>query len=212
MSERSSDDAAPTPAPDDAARVDPTTARRRRERQVAPPPPIIAERSPVPERLVIGRLATPHGTRGELRMAIVASQPDSLRRLRTVYIGEEQQPYQVRRLHLIANGKEAILRLAALGSPEEAAELRGERVWADLTALPALPENEYYHYQLLGLDVADESGKVLGRLSEIIETGANDVYVVRGPAGEVLLPAIDGVILTVDLAAGTMTVRPQEFY
>jgi len=212
VSERSSDDAATTPAPDDAARVDPTTARRRRERQVVPPPPIIAERGPAPERLVIGRLATPHGTRGELRMAIAASQSDGLRRLRTVYIGEEQQPYQVRRLHLIANGKEAILRLAALDNPEEAAELRGERVWADLTALPALPENEYYHYQLLGLDVADESGKTLGRLSEIIETGANDVYVVRGPAGEVLLPAIDGVILTVDLEAGTMTVRPQEFY
>jgi len=212
VSERSSDDAATTPAPDDAARVDLPMARRLRERQVTPPPPIIAERGPAPERLVIGRLATPHGTRGELRMAIVASQSDGLRRLRTVYIGEEQQPYQVRRLHLIANGKEAILRLAALDNPEEAADLRGERVWADLTALPALPDNEYYHYQLLGLDVADESGKTLGRLSEIIETGANDVYVVRGPAGEVLLPAIAGVILTVDLDEGRMTVRPQEYY
>ena len=212
MSERNPDDAAPAPAPHDAAPVDPPTARRRRERQIAPPPPIIAERGPAPERLVIGRLATAHGTRGELRMAIVASQPDGLRRLRTVYIGEEQRPYQVRRLHLIANGKEAILRLTALNNPEEAAELRGERVWADLTALPALQEHEYYHYQLLGLDVSDEGGKLLGRLSEIIETGANDVYVVRGPAGEVLLPAIDGVILAVDLEAGTMTVRPQEFY
>lgn len=212
MSERSSDDTATTPAPSDAASVDPPTVRRRRERQIAPPPPIIAERGPAPERLVIGRLATPHGTRGELRMAIVASRIDGLRALRTVYIGEDQEPYQVRRLHFIANGKEAILRLTALTNPEDAAELRGERVWADLTALPALPENEYYHYQLLGLDVSEESGTLLGRLSEIIETGANDVYVVRGPGGEVLLPAIDGVILTVDLEAGTMTVRPQEFY
>jgi len=212
VSERTSDDAATAPVPNDAARVDPPTARRRRERQVAPPPPIIAERGPAPERLVIGRIATPHGTRGELRMAIVASQPDGLRALRTVYIGEAQEPYRVRRIHFIANGKEAILRLTALTNPEEAAELRGERVWADLIALPALPENEYYHYQLLGLDVSDEGGKLLGRLSEIIETGANDVYVVRGPAGEVLLPAIDGVILAVDMEAGTMTIRPQEFY
>lgn len=212
MSERSAADAATPPAPNDAARVDPPTARRRRERQVAPPPPIIAERGPAPERLVIGRIATPHGTRGEVRMSIVASQPDGLRALRTVYIGEDQVPHQVRRIHLIASGKEAILRLAALANPEEAAELRGERVWADLTALPALPENEYYHYQLLGLDVADEAGMILGRLSEIIETGANDVYVVRGPAGEVLLPAIAGVILTVDLDEGRMTVRPQEYY
>jgi 16S rRNA processing protein RimM len=212
VSERSSDDDAITPAVDDAASVEQPTVRRRRERQVAPPPPIIAERGPAPERLVIGRIATPHGTRGELRMVIVASQPEGLRRLRTVYIGEEQRPYQVRRLHFIANGKEAILRLTVLTNPEDAAALRGERVWADLTALPALPENEYYHYQLLGLDVSDESGKLLGRLSEIIETGANDVYVVRGPGGEVLLPAIEGVILTVDLEAGTMTVRPQEFY
>jgi len=212
VSERSADDVATTPAPVDAAPVGPLTARRRRERQVAPPPPIIAERGPAPERLVIGRIATPHGTRGEVRMAIVASQPDALRALRTVYIGEDQEPYRVRRLHLIANGKEAILRLTVLTNPEEAAAWRGERVWADLTALPPLPENEYYHYQLLGLDVSDEGGTLLGRLSEIIETGANDVYVVRGPAGEVLLPAIDGVILAVDLEAGAMTVRPQEFY
>lgn len=211
MSEQRDDEAAAAPPPD-AARVAPPTVRRRREAQATPPPPIIAERGPAPDRLVVGRIATPHGTRGELRLAIVASQPEALRGLRTLYFGEEQAPHQVRRLHLAPGGKEAILRLTDITTPEEAAELRGQRVWADRTALPPLPRDEFYHYQLLGLDVFDESGKLLGRLSEIIETGANDVYVVRGPAGELLLPAIEEVIREVDPDGGRLIARPQEYY
>lgn len=166
----------------------------------------------MPDRLVVGRVATPHGTRGEMRIAIVASQPDALRGLRTLYFGEEQEPRQMRRFHPLPGGKEAILRLSDITTPEEAAELRGQRIWVDRTALPPLPKDEFYHYQLLGLEVFDESGTLLGRLSEIIETGANDVYVVRGPAGELLLPAIEAVIREVDPEEGRMIVSPQEYY
>jgi 16S rRNA processing protein RimM len=60
--------------------------------------------------------------------------------------------------------------------------------------------------------VVDTEGKLLGRLAQIIETGANDVYVVRGPAGEILLPAIEEVVREVDPVAGKMVVRPQEYY
>ena len=76
--------------------------------------------------------------------------------------------------------------------------------------MPELPENEYYHYQLIGILVKDESGNNIGALSEILVTGANDVYVVTTedtPVREILIPAIQLVILDVNLASGIMRVH-----
>ena len=189
---------------------------RRPARRAAPqeptPPPVIPERGPAPERLIVGQVRAAHGLRGEFRIALVTNHPEGLDGVRTLYLGDEQEQRIVRRIHPLPGGKEAIVRLADLASAEEAAELRGRTVWADREALPPLPEGELYHYQLIGLDVVDEAGTLLGRLAEIIETGANDVYVVRGPVGEILLPAINDVVRAVDLDAGRMTVRQQEFY
>lgn len=77
--------------------------------------------------------------------------------------------------------------------------------------LPVPDDDEYYHYQLLGLAVETVSGRPLGVLRQIIETGANDVYAVeREDGGETLIPAIDEVIVRVDLEAGKMIVDPPE--
>ena len=73
-----------------------------------------------------------------------------------------------------------------------------------------MPEGEYFHYQLIGLQVLTESGERLGEISEIIITGSNDVYVVSGADGEILLPALNQVIRAVDLERGLMTVRLME--
>ena len=78
---------------------------------------------------------------------------------------------------------------------------------------PRLPQGEYYHHQLLGLQVINKEGQLLGTLVEILETGANDVYVVKGESGEeVLLPAIDGVVVGIDLENHTMLVEPPAWY
>ena len=196
-----------------AATGGPRAARPLRRSSPKPSPqPAIPERTPAPERLVVGRIVGAHGLRGELHMVVITNHPDHLPKLKTVYLGEDFEPWQVRRIHTIPNGKEAIVRLVDHNSPEAAAERRGQLVWIDRADAPPLPEGEYYHYQLIGLDVVDESQNFLGRLAEIIETGANDVYVVRGPAGELLLPVIDGVILSVDPEGGQMVVRPPEYY
>jgi 16S rRNA processing protein RimM len=185
---------------------------RRAAPKETPPPPVIPERGPAPERLIVGQVSGAHGLRGEFRIFLVTNHPDALRDVQTFYIGEDQHPWTVRRVHPLPGGKEAIVRLVELTSPEDAAALRGRQIRVDREALPPLPEGELYHYQLIGLDVVDEAGTLLGRIAEIIETGANDVYVVRGPAGEVLFPAINEVVREVDLENGRMTVRPQEFY
>jgi 16S rRNA processing protein RimM len=162
--------------------------------------------------LIVGRIVAVHGVRGEFRMAIITNHPEHLPKIRNVFLGEEHEPFRMSRLRPHPNGKEALVKLAGIDSPEEVADRRGQLVRVALADAPPLPEGEYYHYQLLGIDVVDEAETFLGRLAEIIETGANDVYVVRGPAGEVLLPVIEGVILSVDPEGGRMVVRQPEYY
>jgi 16S rRNA processing protein RimM len=122
------------------------------------------------------------------------------------------EPEARRLLRVRFRGDEALLRVEGLTSPADVVERRGRLVRIDRAAAPALPEGEFYHYQLIGLDVVDTDGRPLGRLAEIIETGANDVYVVIGPEGERLFPAIEEVVREVDPAAGRMVVKPQEYY
>ena len=69
-----------------------------------------------------------------------------------------------------------------------------------------LEEDEYYLYQIVGLAAWTEQGEYLGRVREVLNTGANDVYVIRGPKGDILLPAIDDVVREVDLETGRLAV------
>ena len=77
--------------------------------------------------------------------------------------------------------------------------------WLQSADVPSLPEGKLYQHELFGFGVVDEDGNRLGELVEIIETGANDVYVVRTPEGELLLPAIKSVILNIDIDAKRIT-------
>jgi len=97
-------------------------------------------------------------------------------------------------------------------NPEEAGRFRNTYVYVRADSLPNLPEDAYYYHELIGISVIDESGKRLGDLESIIETGANDVYVVLTVDDtELLLPAIAEVVLKVDLERAEMTVRPQQW-
>jgi len=85
-------------------------------------------------------------------------------------------------------------------------------VFVRTDTLPNLPEGQYYHHQLIGLQIVTEQGSRLGKLVEILETGSNDVYVISGEEGqEILLPALEGVILAVDLEKKEMRVQPPEW-
>jgi 16S rRNA processing protein RimM len=107
-------------------------------------------------------------------------------------------------------GEFALLMLTGVSDRESAESLRGLTVYADQDEALPLEEGEYYQFQIKGLSVRTQDGQDLGSVTEVLETGANDVYVVVGSAGELLLPAIRDVILGIDLAAGTMTVRVPE--
>lgn len=150
--------------------------------------------------------------RGQFRMALITNHPDALSQVRAVYLGDEREPHRVRRIQLLSGAKEVLVTLADFSSLDDVVAHKGQIVWIARADAPPLPEGEYYHYQLVGLDVVDLEGRSLGRLAEIIETGANDVYVIRGPLGETLLPAIADVVREVDPEGGRMVVQPPEYY
>ena len=98
--------------------------------------------------------------------------------------------------------------IAGINTPEDAGKYRNWIVYVSAKGLPALKKGDYYFHELIGMNVFDETGNRLGELTSIIETGANDVYVVNGDSGtEILLPAIKEVILSVDVERHLMHVH-----
>jgi 16S rRNA processing protein RimM len=159
-----------------------------------------------PDFLAVGRLRRPHGVRGEIMLEVMTDFPERLVDGMTLYVGPEHRP--LRMLHQRTYRGGLILALEGYDTPEQVGELRNQYVYIPTVGLPALPEGEYYHHQILGLRVLSETGIFLGTLVEILETGANDVYVVRQEnAADLLLPAIDPVILDIDLEKGEMRVH-----
>ncbi|MEJ2302784.1 MAG: ribosome maturation factor RimM [Anaerolineales bacterium] len=151
-----------------------------------------------PDFLVVGKLRRPHGVRGEILMDVYTDFPERLKAGVTVYIGPERMP-----AHIHSTRKQPPAMLIAFEqyeSREQVGVLRNLLVQVRADDRPALPEGQYYHHQLLGMRVVEESGEGLGVLSGILETGANDVFVVTTEKGrEILLPATDEVLLEIDL-------------
>jgi 16S rRNA processing protein RimM len=98
------------------------------------------------------------------------------------------------------------VKLLDVDSPEAAAAFRGKLLSLPEEELGSLPEGEYYRFQILGMDVYDADGAHLGRVAEVLTTGGNDVYVVRGERGELLLPAIEDVVKAIDVDGRRMSV------
>lgn len=143
-------------------------------------------------------------------MDVLTHFPERLHPGKTVYVGNSHEPIRIQAVR--GHDRELLLRFTGMNTPEEVGRLRNEIVYVKTSELPPLPEGEYYHHQLMGLKVVDEAGEVLGVLADILETKANDVYVVKSPDGkEVLFPAVEEVIQQVDLEKGEIKIRPQEW-
>ena len=154
-----------------------------------------------PEFLVVGKLRHPHGVRGEILLEVITDFPERLQPGVTVLVGEEHQPLRI--LSRRGHNKGLLVRFNEYTTPETVGVLRNSLVYVTTSDRPPLPEGEYYHHQLLWLRVLDDDGHDLGRIIEILSTGANDIYVVRGESGpDILLPAIDAVIREIDLENG----------
>ena len=159
-----------------------------------------------PALLVVGKIRRPHGVAGEALVEIYTDFPERLAPKTLVFVGAAQQPLTIRKRRPHKDG--LLLTFEDITTPEQVGLLRNQMLSIPAVDRPPLPEGEYYHHQILGLSVVDENGQDLGSLTEILETGANDVYVVtRDDGTQLLLPAISDVVLDVDLPHKTMRVH-----
>ena len=159
-----------------------------------------------PVYLAVGFLRRAHGLRGEIILDLHTDFPERLRSGRKLLIGEERKPMTLEGARPHAKGM--LVKFIGIDTPEEAGQLRNQWVYVIATDVPSLPEGKLYQHELFGFEVVDDNGNSLGELVEIIETGANDVYVVKNQSGkEILLPAIPSVILGLDPARRSMRVH-----
>jgi 16S rRNA processing protein RimM len=159
-----------------------------------------------PVYLVVGKVRRPHGVHGEVVVEIYTNFPERICLNKEIYLGEMQLKMVVTSMRPHNEG--LLLSFDGINNPEEAGRYRNQIISIIASEGFELPKGEYYFHQLLDLNVEDEAGQFIGNLTEILETGANDVYVVLDLTGhELLLPAIPDVIQKVDLDKGTIIVR-----
>jgi 16S rRNA processing protein RimM len=164
-----------------------------------------------PLYLVVGRLRKPHGLSGELLFDVHTDFPERIVPGKKIYVGEEHQPETIASIRPHQRG--LLLKLSGKDTFENVELLRNQWVYVRSDELPALPDGEYYFHELIGLDVYDEQGMLLGKFKEILETGANDVYLILTPDGkELLLPAIDEIVKQIRIRDRKMIVNPPEWY
>jgi len=162
------------------------------------------ERSP--EDLVVGRIVRPHGVRGMLLVEAYTEVIHSLKPTSEILLGSNKVPAVVREFR--PHRAQFLLSIEGCDERDSAERWRAMDIFLRFDDAEPLPEGVYYHWQIVGLEVVTDEGEMLGTVERILETGANDVYVIRSDSGgELLIPAIESVILKIDLDAGRVTVH-----
>ena len=165
--------------------------------------------------ILVGRVTGAHGIRGGLKVHIFAESTDLYREGGPLRLTLPDGSVRTLTIAWVApHGRGLRMGLESVTDRSAAESLVGASLHMEKSRLPALEEDTYYWFELVGLSVVDTTGRLLGRLDSIIPTAANDVYVVRGEQGgtprETLIPAIGDVVVAVDLQRGTMVVEMPE--
>lgn len=163
-----------------------------------------------PERVCVGAIAGAFGVKGEVRLKSFCSTPEDIAAYAPLYSEDGARSFTVKLTRAVKGGLAA--RLGGVATKEQADALRGLTLWADRATLPSLPDDEFYHADLIGLEVRDTGGALLGRVRAVQNFGAGDILEITGPgrAQPLLLPFTRAVVPTVDLAAGRLIADPPE--
>ncbi|MDO8614964.1 MAG: ribosome maturation factor RimM [Dehalococcoidia bacterium] len=155
-----------------------------------------------PGFVAIGRILTTRGVHGDLKVEPLA--PDE------AFVAGSSVAIRGGSFQIASSSRRArflYVKLEGVDTPRDAGDLRGAYLQVPESDLAPLAQDSYYRFQLIGLAVRTTEGRDLGRIQEVLSTAANDVFVVTGAAGEVLLPATDDVIQRIDLEAGVVTIE-----
>lgn len=157
-----------------------------------------------PRYLIIGRVLKPWSYRGEMKIEILTEFPNRFASLRQVFIGDDAKSFLVESTRL--HGKHALVKLQGVDATQ-AAKLRDQLVYVSREDAVPLERGKHYLYELVGLRVVTNDGEALGEIIEVLDTGANDVYVVRDASREILIPAIEDVVKEIAIARGEIVVK-----
>ena len=160
-----------------------------------------------PRFLAIGQITKPHGVRGEVSVVVLTDFPERFTSMETVLVGDEDEADELQVASVRWNNDRVLMRFEEISDRTMAETLRGLYLLIPIEAAKPLSDGLHYSFQLIGLTVISDEGEQLGVLTDILETGVHDVYVVKGDQGEILLPNTDEVIRSVDLAAQEMHVH-----
>jgi 16S rRNA processing protein RimM len=159
-----------------------------------------------PAFLVVGKLRRPHGLRGEMLMDLITDFPERIQPGVLLYAGDRHQSLRVRSRRLHNNG--LLVAFDGYIRPESVAEFRNFYVYVRGDDRPGLQDGDYYHHQILGLKVVEEEGKYLGIVTDILETGVNDVFAITMDNNQVILiPYIDSIVQSINLDEGEIIVH-----
>jgi 16S rRNA processing protein RimM len=162
--------------------------------------------------VLVGRVVKPQGRRGEVAVEAITDRPGRFPTLRRAFVpGPSGEPREVRVEGAFKHKGRYVLKLEGVDSIDAAESLRGLELRIPEADLEALPEGSYYHYQLAGLAVVDETGAPMGTVVDVVETAAETrILVVQGAEGETLLPFADAFVREVDLESRRIVaVRPE---
>lgn len=165
------------------------------------------------ELVAVGRVRRPTGIKGALLVEVYSGDPNRFAIGDFVIVNDDE--YEI--VDTGKSGDSAKLILDSIDSIDKAQQFRDSELFVPASSLPENPPGVYYHYELMGIDVETVEGQRLGTLTEILETGSNDVFIVtpESVAGskkspEILIPVLDGVIVRVDKDTRTMRLDPPE--
>lgn len=162
------------------------------------------------ERICVGAIAGAFGVRGEVRLKSFTSEPDDMAGYGPLWSEDGKRSFTVRLTRPVTGGLGA--RLSGVETRDDAEALKGVTLWADRDKLPALPDDEFYHTDLIGLAVFDTGGVQIGSVQAVYDHGAGDILEIFGPGRKqtLLLPFTRAFVPTVDLKAGRMIADPPE--
>lgn len=158
------------------------------------------------ERICVGAIAGAFGVHGEVRLKSFCAEPADIASYAPLTTEDGSRVFTVTLTRPVTGGLGA--RVSGVATREEAEALKGVTLWAPRSALPSLPDDEFYHADLIGLQVVDTGGAPLGRVRAIYDHGAGDILEVVGGQQLLMLPFTRAVVPTVDLAAGRIVADP----
>jgi len=148
----------------------------------------------------VGTIPRTHGLKGEFKFHPFVTEPDILNNLHHLKLqGNQEQETEQDIESLRGIPGKLIIKFKDINSIDDAESYKGHTILAPEADFKQLPKGEYYWFQIIGLNVYDKDGRHYGQVEEIIETGSNDVYVVRDGVNEVLIPMIDWVVKKIDI-------------